>query len=265
MVFGNLDDQFGVGVGFSRDSATGERRPSGQYRAVADHPTTAYRYEGLDALAAVDPGSYQQLTSALANYETDRRDLVRLDYVREMGRLWIVDGRVAERAPEAATRVVVDLVAEGTITKADAIRQLDTRHVSAMLHTRLAPGDLPTPTARGNGASPGCATGMVVLDSTAAMDAVAAGRSVILVKRETTPEDVETIRAVAGVLTSHGGRLRTPRSCPAAWEHLQSQAVTTCSSTTRPPASPGARSRSTPATPSQLTVRPAGSIRGRSR
>lgn len=206
MVFGNLDEHSGVGVGFSRNPRTGEPLPSGRYRAEADHPTTAYEYEGLDALAAVDPASRAQLHEALAGYEADRLDLVRLDYVRERGRLWIVDGRVADRAPEAATTVLVDLVTEGALTKSGALQQLDTRHVSEMLHPRLAPGALPEPSARGNGASPGCATGMVVLDSTAAMDAVNAGDAVILVKRETTPEDVETIRAVNGVLTSHGGR-----------------------------------------------------------
>lgn len=206
MVFGNLDKESGVGIGFSRDPRTGAARPSGRYRAEADHPTTAYEYEGLEALAAADASGHSELVTALARYEADRRDLVRLDYVREKGRLWIVDGRVADSAPEAVTKVLVDLVAEGSLSKSDALLQLDSRHVSAMLHPRLAPGDLPPPIALGTGASPGCATGMVVLDSTAAMDAVRAGNSVILVKRETTPEDVETIRAVEGVLTSHGGR-----------------------------------------------------------
>jgi len=206
MVLGNLDERSGVGIGFSRDPFTGEPRPSGHYRTGADHPTTAYEYGGLDELAAVDPDCLAQLTRALGSYEGARLDLIRLDYVVERGRLWIVDGRIAGRAPEAAMRVAVDLVTEGLLTKGEALAQLDPNHVGEMLHPRLAPGALPSPIARGSGASPGSATGMVVLDSTAAMDASAAGDAVILVKRETTPEDVETIRAVDGVLTSHGGR-----------------------------------------------------------
>jgi len=206
MVFGNLDDDSGVGIGFSRSPATGEPRPSGQYLAGEDLPTSAYEYQGLEALETVDISSYAALTSALDAYEAERVDLIRLDYVRERGRLWIVDGRIAERAPEAATRVAVDLVKEGAHSRAAALRQVDPSHVADMLHPRLAPGDHPAPIARGASASPGVATGMVVLDSTDARDAAGAGDAVILVRRETTPEDVETIRAVAGVLTSHGGR-----------------------------------------------------------
>ncbi len=205
MVFGNVDERSGVGIGFSRHPVTGEPQPAGRYRAGAEHPTSAYEYLGLEALQADDPECYATLTTALADYEADRRDLVRLDYVREQGRLWVVDGRIAESAPEAATRVAVDLVAAGSLTKREALLQIDPGHVADMLHARLAPGDRPQPIGLGSGGSPGAATGMVVLDSKAAMDAAAAGNQVILVKRETTPEDVDTIRAVAGVITSHGG------------------------------------------------------------
>jgi len=206
MMFGNLDGDSGVGVGFSRNPVTGEPVASGQYRAGGDLPTSAFEYGGLDLLERADRESYSALITALERYEADRVDMVRLDYVRERGRLWIVDGRVAERAPEAAPRVVVDLVAEGSLTKTGALLQLDVDLVADMLHPRLAPGELPPPIAHGASASPGAASGMVVLDSSAALDAKSAGNTVILVKRETTPEDVETIRAVDGVLTSHGGR-----------------------------------------------------------
>jgi pyruvate,orthophosphate dikinase len=206
MVFGSLDEDSGVGVGFSRNPETGEPAASGRYRARADVPTSAFEYHGLDPLEHADSASYTALLAALRSYEAERIDMVRLDYVRERGRLWIVDGRVAERAPEAATRIAVDLVAEGSLSRTGALQQIDVNHIADMLHPRLAPGELPPPIAHGASAAPGAARGMVVLDSGAALDAKAAGNSVILVKRETTPEDVETIRAVDGVLTSHGGR-----------------------------------------------------------
>jgi pyruvate,orthophosphate dikinase len=206
MVFGNLGAESGVGVGFSRDPLTGEPGITGRYRDQAAHPTTADEYEGLGALSAADPACFAKLMSALSSYESERRDLVRLDFVRERSRLWIVDGRIAESAAEAATRVAVDMVAEGALSREDALRQLDPRAVAEMLHPRPAPGDLPAPAARGSGASPGWASGEVILDSAAALNAATSGVSVILVKRETNPEDVAAIRAVDGVLTSHGGR-----------------------------------------------------------
>ncbi len=206
MVFGNLDEHSGVGVGFSRNPTTGAPSPAGRYRNEADHPTTAYEYQGLDALAVADTETHQTLETALASYERERLDMVRLDYVREKGRLWILEGRVAERTPEAAAKVAVDLVAEGVLSREAALARLDPQHLGTMMHARLAPGDLPKPIAAGSGSSPGAATGIVVLDSPTAMAAAAAGQSVILVKRETTPEDLEAIRRVAGVLTSHGGR-----------------------------------------------------------
>ena len=206
MVFGDLDDNSGVGVGFSRHPGTGENQPAGRYRPRAAMPTSAFEYRGLDAFQSADPRGYQELVASLERYESTRHDLVRLDYVRERGRLWIVDGRVAESAPEAATRVAVELVGEGRLSKAEALCQVDPSHVADMLHARLAPGAIPDPIARGTGASPGVASGIIVLDTATAMAAAAAGDDVILVKRETTPEDVAAIRAVAGVLTSHGGR-----------------------------------------------------------
>ncbi len=206
MVFGNLGSDSGVGVGFSRDPETGEAGITGRYRDQGAHPTTADEYEGLHRLAEADPECYAGLMSALSTYESERLDLVRLDYVRERRRLWIVDGRIADRTAAAATRVAVDLVAEGALSKEDALRRLDPRHVDEMLHPRPAPGPRPAPVAHGSGASPGWASGTVILDSGSALETAANGTSVILVKRETTPEDVAAIRAVDGVLTSHGGR-----------------------------------------------------------
>jgi pyruvate,orthophosphate dikinase len=206
MVFGDLGPESGVGVGFSRDPLTGEPGITGRYRDQAAHPTTTAEYEGLGALSATDPACFAQLMSALSTYESERLDLVRLDFVRERARLWIVDGRVADRAAEAATRIAVDLVAEGALSKQDALRKLDPSDIADMLHPRPAPGPLPAPAAHGGGASPGWASGMVFLDSAAALDAAATGTPVILVKRETSPEDIDAIRAADGVLTSHGGR-----------------------------------------------------------
>lgn len=206
MVFGSLDEESGVGVGFSRNPTTGAPGPAGRYRAVADHPTTAYEYQGLEALAAADPHTHASLESALLAYEKERLDLVRLDYVREKGRLWVLEGRIADRSPEAAAKVAVDLVAEGALSRRDALTRLDPQHLGTMMHPRLSPGELPPPIAAGSGSSPGAATGVVVLDSATAVQEATAGQSVILVKRETTPEDLEAIRHVAGVLTSHGGR-----------------------------------------------------------
>lgn len=206
MVFGNLDEQSGVGVAFSRDPASGAPQPSGRFRVAEAYPTTAHSYDGLDRLRDVDDDAYLVLIESLRKYGDLRTDLVRLDYVLERNKLWILEGRRAERSPEAAVRVAVDLVAEGAVTRQDAVEMLDPVHVGQMLHPRLAPGDLPERIAGGSGSSPGAASGIVVLDSATAIEATRAGANVILVRRETTPEDVEAIRTVGGVLTSHGGR-----------------------------------------------------------
>ena len=205
MVLGNAPGGSGTGVAFSRDPVDGHPMPGGVYIDGASRPKSQLLYPGIADLAKADHESHHNLTAALETLEQARREVVRVEFVRERGELWLVEARRAEQAPQGAVRSAVDMVDEGLLTKAEAMLRIDPEQLDGMLHPHLAPHHLPSPLATGAAASPGAAAGELVFDAAAAVEAASAGRSVILVTREALPEDVAGVRVAAGLLATHGG------------------------------------------------------------
>ncbi len=234
MVHGAADDDSGAGVAFSRDPVDGAPAPVGCYRPRAPHNLVAADRTNLGADSGLPPELRERLEDALRTLEADQRDAVRVDYVREKGTLWIVDGRAADRSSPAATRIAVDLVDEGALETDEALLRVEADGLAELLHARIAPGAAPEPITVGTAASPGAATGIAVFDSASSLRRAADGTAVILVRRETTPEDLSAVVAAAGILTSHGGRtshaavaargLGTPAVTGATSAHVDAQA-----------------------------------------
>ncbi len=205
MVFGQAAAPSGAGVAFSRDPASGEPRTGGVFTHHLSQPASLPVYPGLGNVEADHPETFAAINEMLCDLEGTANDMVRIDFICEQGRLWVLEARRGERSARAAVRIAVDLANAGLITREQAVLNIDPDGLEEMLHAGLVPGHLAEPLLMGGAASPGAAAGAIVLDSDAALAAAAEGRSVILVKRETTPEDLAAVVAAAGVLTSHGG------------------------------------------------------------
>ncbi len=205
MVFGSADTASGAGVAFSRDPQDGAPRPAGIFTRNASRPASVAVYPGLDDLATSDPPTHAELLSILCDLEGAERDMMRIDFVCERGDLWVLEARPGERSARAAVRIAVDMAEAGMITAEEAVLRIDPDGLDEMLHARIAPGTPAVPLISGGAASPGAASGGIVLDAERAVAASLRGEAVILVKRETTPEDLAGVIAARGVLTSHGG------------------------------------------------------------
>ncbi|MEO3754668.1 pyruvate, phosphate dikinase [Streptomyces sp. B6B3] len=209
MVFGNLGPDSGSGVAFTRDPATGRPGAYGDYLADAqgedvvsgDHDTMP-----LAELAHLDPASYRRLREHLGVLERHYRDLCDVEFTIERGRLWMLQTRVGKRTAEAAFRIAWQLVDEGLIAPDEAVRRVGGEQLARLMFPRFADGAAGPPLVTGVPASPGAATGQVVFDSAEAVRRAAAGQDVILVRAETTPEDLPGMVAARAVLTSRGGK-----------------------------------------------------------
>ncbi|MFQ5554711.1 MAG: putative PEP-binding protein [Acidimicrobiia bacterium] len=206
MVHGTVGETSGVGVAFSRDPASGRPDPAGTYRVMGRRPRSTLAYGSLDPVARSDATVLTELIAALHTLEGERRDAVRLDFVNERGTLWLLEGRPAERTARAATRIAVDLVEEGVLDHRDALLLVEANGLANLLHPQIVPGVDATPIAIGTTASPGAASGVAVFDAGTALQRASSGESVVLVRRETSPEDLGAVASVDGILTSHGGR-----------------------------------------------------------
>ncbi len=210
MVFGDLGPSSGAGVALSRSPVSGEPTPTGVYVAssdvVPDHgDARSHDHPGLAPLEQELPEIAAAISDLLDRSERQTRDMVRLDFVVERSRLWVLDARSADRTGRAAVHIAVDLAESGVTTPEQAVLSVDPDGLEEMLHDRIRFARPTPPVLVGGAASPGAAVGEIVLDAETAVTATAAGRSVILVKRETTPEDLAGVVAAVGVLTSHGG------------------------------------------------------------
>ena len=220
MVFGNRNEKSGAGVAISRDPQTGEKVISGEWLARAQGEDIIAglrtpwpiseeerRQMGLDVPSLEDalPEAYSALLKAVARLERHYGKAQNIEFVIEDGKLWLVQTLPARLGAEAALRVAVDMVREGLKTSARAICDIDPYQLEKLLHPVLERGGGQRLLARGLGASPGAASGEVVIDAEEARRLAAAGRSVILVRPETTPEDIPALQAVRGVLTARGG------------------------------------------------------------
>ncbi|WP_371600785.1 pyruvate, phosphate dikinase [Streptomyces sp. NBC_00564] len=209
MVFGNLGPDSGTGVAFTRDPATGAPGIYGDYLSDAqgeDVVAGVRDAEPLDRLKILDPRSYDRLGEHLRTLEGHYRDLCDVEFTVERGRLWILQTRVGQRTAEAAFRIAHDLREERAITADEALMRVDGTELTRLMFPRFEAHPTDVPLALGVPASPGAAVGAVVFDSETAVRRAATGESVVLVRRETTPDDLPGMIAAQAVLTSRGGK-----------------------------------------------------------
>ncbi len=211
MVFGNMGDDSGTGVAFTRDPSTGERALYGEFlpNAQGEDVVAGVRTPlPLSALQERMPEVYQQFLEIAEQLERHYRDMMDLEFTVERGRLWMLQCRVGKRTGRAAVKIAVDMAHEGLIGRDEAILRVQPSHLDQLLHPHLddaalATGEYPL-LAQGLGASPGAASGRAVFDSKRAMEQ---GKTepVILVRPETNPDDVGGMLASKGILTARGG------------------------------------------------------------
>ncbi len=208
MVFGNKGDGSATGVGFTRNPSTGEPGVYGEYLVNAqgeDVVAGTRTPQPLEEMQARLPEAYEQLLETMAALERHYRDMQDIEFTVEQGRLYLLQTRSAKRTAAAAIRAAVDMAGEGLIEKDEAIARIDPKQLDQLLHPRLDEDAEFEVAARGLNASPGAACGKIVLDADTAAERGKAGESVILVRWETTPDDIHGLIQSQGVLTAHGG------------------------------------------------------------
>ncbi|OYD07684.1 pyruvate, phosphate dikinase [Paludifilum halophilum] len=208
MVFGNAGDDSGTGVAFTRNPSTGEKALYGEYliNAQGEDVVAGIRTpEPIAALASRMPGIYEQFRSICRRLENHYRDMQDIEFTVERGKLYILQTRSGKRTAHAAVKVAVDLVNEEIIDRETALTRVDPEQLDQILHRRIDPEAELDVLAKGLPASPGAASGRVVFDADIAERLSHEGQKVILIRPETTPEDIHGIVAARGVVTSRGG------------------------------------------------------------
>jgi pyruvate,orthophosphate dikinase len=208
MVFGNLGDDSGTGVAFTRDPSTGEKRFYGEFlvNAQGEDVVAGIRTpEPIDQMAHRLPQAYEDLLRTQALLERHFRDMQDLEFTVERGKLYLLQTRTGKRTAPAAVRIARELVHEGLIEQAEALQRVPAKQLDQLLHPVIDRRGKPQALAKGLPASPGAASGMVVFDADVAESRGARGESVILVCDETTPEDFHGMVAANAVLTARGG------------------------------------------------------------
>lgn len=208
MVFGNTGNRSGTGVAFTRNPSTGERELYGEFLLNAQGEDVVAGIRTPDRIADLQhvlPEVYSELLDVSRRLERHYGDVQDIEFTVEDGRLYILQTRAAQRTAQAAVRAAVDMVEEGLIDIAMALVRVRPDDVAQLLHKQVAPGLNPEVIARGLPASPGAASGQIVFSAAVAEKWAAQGRSVILVRRETSPDDIGGMHAAVGILTSRGG------------------------------------------------------------
>ena len=208
MVYGNLGEDSGTGVAFTRDPSTGERRFFGEFllNAQGEDVVAGTRTpQPIEKLREAMPPVYAQLVRTCETLERHYREMQDIEFTVERGRLFMLQTRGGKRSAQAAVRIAVEMVSEGLITREEALARVTPQQVEQMLHRRLDPNATASPIARGLNASPGVGTGRVVFDADDAVVQASAGWKVILTRVETTPEDIHGINVAQGILTGRGG------------------------------------------------------------
>ncbi|KRB80429.1 pyruvate phosphate dikinase [Nocardioides sp. Root190] len=210
MVFGNLDDDSGTGVLFSRDPLTGGGSVYGEWLARGQgEDVVSGRADALplDTLAQAQPQVHAELMEATRTLEREGRDVMDIEFTVQSGTLWLLQSRPAKRAPEAAVRSAIHLAEAGVIDRDEAIARIRPDDVRALLRPRLAAADVAASpaVATGKPACPGIAVGVVVTDADEAEDRADDGESVVLVRPTTDPDDVAGMAASVAVVTEIGG------------------------------------------------------------
>ncbi len=208
MVFGNMGEDSGTGVAFTRNPNTGERALFGEYltNAQGEDVVAGIRTpEKIADLAKYQPKVYEQFQAIAMRLERHYRDVQDLEFTVERGKLFMLQTRNAKRTAEAAVKIALDLVAEGLIDKRRAVGMVSAQSLDQLFHARIDPSRPMTIACKGLNASPGAATGQVVFSAEDAVTWREQGRRTILVRTETNPDDVHGMIAAEGVLTSKGG------------------------------------------------------------
>jgi pyruvate, orthophosphate dikinase len=208
MVFGNKGEESGTGVAFTRDPSTGEQGLYGEFLANAQGEDVVAGIRTPQPLAEMQhqlPAAFEQLLDTMRRLEEHYRDLQDIEFTVEDQMLYLLQTRSAKRTAAAAVKAAVDMVGEGLISREEAVQRIDPAELDQLLHPMLDPTAKWDVAAKGLNASPGAASGKIVLDADTAEQRGQAGESVILVRWETTPDDIHGLIQAAGILTAHGG------------------------------------------------------------
>ena len=210
MAFGNMGSTSGTGVAFTRDPATGEKKLMGEFllNAQGEDVVAGVRTpQKIDQLKEIMPEVYEQFVGICEKLENHYRDMQDMEFTIEDKHLYMLQTRNGKRTAKAALKIASDLVAEGMITEEEAVLMIDPRNLDTLLHPQFDPASLKAaaPAGRALGASPGAACGKVVFTAEDAKEWNERGEKVILVRLETSPEDIEGMKAAQGILTVRGG------------------------------------------------------------
>ncbi len=208
MVYGNMGNTSGTGVGFTRNPATGEKEFYGEYllNAQGEDVVAGIRTpQPITQLGDEMPDVYKQLKDITTRLEKHYRDVQDFEFTIQEGKLFMLQTRTGKRTVQAALKIAVDMVKEKLVTKEEALMRLEPVQLDQLLHPRLDPNAEFEVVARGLPASPGAASGAIYFTADAAVKAAKGKDPVILVRQETNPDDIEGMHAAAGILTSRGG------------------------------------------------------------
>ena len=210
MAFGNWSDESGTGVAFTRDPATGEKKLMGEFlmNAQGEDVVAGVRTpQPISELQAVMPEVYEQFVGVCNKLETHYRDMQDMEFTIQDRKLFMLQTRNGKRTAQAALKIACDLVDEGMRTEEEAVAMIDPRNLDTLLHPQFDAAALKaaTPIGKGLGASPGAACGKVVFTADDAVEWAAKGEKVVLVRLETSPEDITGMKSAQGILTVRGG------------------------------------------------------------
>jgi pyruvate, orthophosphate dikinase len=210
MVFGNMGDDCGTGVAFTRNPATGERKLYGEFlmNAQGEDVVAGIRTpKDIEELSVIMPSAYNEFVRICDVLEHHYKDMQDMEFTIEKETLYMLQTRNGKRTAAAALKIAVDLVEEGMITKEQAVLQVDPKQLDALLHPQFDPQAIKNATPIGSAlpASPGAASGKVVLTAQSAVEWSNKGEKVVLVRLETSPEDIEGMHVSQGILTARGG------------------------------------------------------------
>jgi len=204
MVFGNMGPDSGSGVAFTRNPSTGERELYGEYLGDAQGEDVVAGVRTPVGIESIEPRFRKELTGLASRLEAHFRDMQDFEFTVEGGKLYMLQTRNGKRTAQAAVKIAVDMLEEGLIGAEEAVMRVEPEMLDSLLHRRLDPTVSDRPLAKGLNASPGAASGRVIFDTIEAVSA-GVGERIILVRPETTPEDIKGLIAAQGVLTARGG------------------------------------------------------------
>jgi len=210
MVYGNMGNDSGTGVAFTRDPSTGEKKLYGEFlmNAQGEDVVAGVRTpQPIETLKDINPEAYNQFIDIARKLEEHYRDMQDMEFTIERGKLFMLQTRNGKRTAQAALKIAVDLVEENMITREEALMKVDPKQLDTLLHPQFEPKTLKAakPVAKGLPASPGAATGKIYFSADDAAKAFKNGEQVILVRVETSPEDIEGMHVSQGILTGRGG------------------------------------------------------------